>query len=889
MADEKSVVYNVSIEYGGLKQSQEDIQKRIVDLRNEQSKLDATTKEGQKAIRENTAALSALNTQYKTNEKALKDLTSAEKSNIDSTNFANNSISQNRELLKGLTADYIRLQNPTAEQTKRLKGLTDTLKAQEEAIGDTRRSVGSYKESFKSVLEQFPTFTKGLQGVTNGFKALSAGNPFTLILMALTPLIQSFLKLEPVTNAVNGVFEAISSTITTIVVSIKTFVEGITSGAGILDSFSNAFSGFGSKVAEATKEGYNLVQALDDLEDAERANQASIAETNRNVAILIAKSKDRTKTEKERIGFLQEANKQEEAQLKKDQKLSDERVKIAAAELSRAIRLGKDRDTAEQSLADAQQKRFEVQQAAGTQTERNQGRINMLLDAEAEKRKKEAEEYQKNIEAKTKRQLDFLKVEQSKTAEAYAISLNDLKQSLANKEKTQQQYDDALRLLALKNIDDQIDDLKKRNSKLTKLDDEIAKLRIQKKSMEIDGQIELNKKLETSEVETRQRTQSKIENVNDQLMADAKTRYMVELDAANGNADAKLAAQQRYADEVYAIQIDTLNKQIALLEADTANADKNAAEIAKMRIAYQNLVTENGIKSIDEIDAASKKSADDWEADFKKRAEQVAQVSQMVLGALQDANNQAAEKELRTLEETTKAKSEALKNQLNKDLISIKDRVAKGLLTKEQGDAEEAKLQEKSDARQIQIEKDALRQENEIKRKQFETDKRYAIAQTIITTALNVIKAFPNLFAMIVAGAQGAIQLSAIKSQEFVPAFAQGGLVEGFAGGGLSGTKIKKGMGIPIKRSNGDNLLATIKTGEVILNQHQQSALGGARTFKRIGVPGFADGGMVNANNITNESDRVVEAIKNLNLVVSVSEITSVQNRIQAIETATSI
>ncbi len=79
--------------------------------------------------------------------------------------------------------------------------------------------------------------------------------------------------------------------------SIKTFVEGITSGAGILDSFSNAFGGFGSKVAEATKEGYNLVQALDDLEDAERANQASIAETNRNVAILIAKSKDRTKAQ----------------------------------------------------------------------------------------------------------------------------------------------------------------------------------------------------------------------------------------------------------------------------------------------------------------------------------------------------------------------------------------------------------------------------------------------------------------------------------------------------------------------------------------------------------------------------------------------------------------
>ena len=407
--------------------------------------------------------------------------------------------------------------------------------------------------------------------------------------------------------------------------------------------------------------------------------------------------------------------------------------------------------------------------------------------------------------------------------------------------------------------------------------------------MEIDGQIEQNKRLEANEVETRQRAQAKIENVNDKLMADAKTRYMVELDMANGNADAKLAAQQRYADEVYFIQIDTLNKQIALLEADTKNADKNAAEIAKMRIAYQNLVTENGIKSINEIDAATKKSADDLDADFKQRAEKLAAVTQMVLGALQDANNAAAEKELKRLEQTTKAKSDVLKKQLDTDLIKIKDNIAKGLITQEQGDEQAAKLQEKSDARQLQIANNALKQENEIKRKQFESNKRYSIAQIIITTALNVIKAFPNAYAMGVAAGLGVIQLAAVSSQQFVPAFAEGGLVEGFAGGGLSGTKISKGMGVPIKRSNGDNLLATVKTGEVILNQHQQAALGGSRTFKRIGVPGFANGGMVNQNDVSNSSNELVQAIKNLNLVVSVSEITSVQNRIQAIETATSL
>jgi len=46
-------------------------------------------------------------------------------------------------------------------------------------------------------------------------------------------------------------------------------------------------------------------------------------------------------------------------------------------------------------------------------------------------------------------------------------------------------------------------------------------------------------------------------------------------------------------------------------------------------------------------------------------------------------------------------------------------------------------------------------------------------------------------------------------------------------------------------RSNGDNVLATVKRGEVVLNERQQAALGGAATFRSIGVPGFATGGMV--------------------------------------------
>lgn len=69
-----------------------------------------------------------------------------------------------------------------------------------------------------------------------------------------------------------------------------------------------------------------------------------------------------------------------------------------------------------------------------------------------------------------------------------------------------------------------------------------------------------------------------------------------------------------------------------------------------------------------------------------------------------------------------------------------------------------------------------------------------------------------------------------------IPPFATGGLVTG---------------GVPIKRSNGDNVLATLKKGEVVLNESQQRALGGAAMFRHIGVPGFASGGLVGSNTAT--------------------------------------
>lgn len=415
MADvEKSAVLKVEVDFGDLEKNQAEISSRINDIRNEQLKLDVSTKENQKTFKENAATLRTLEQQQKLNQKSINELTAAEKASTDTTNFNNNSIKQNRELLKELNAEYIRIQKPTKEQTDKLKNLTDTLKQQEGAIGDNRRNVGNYAESFKGVLSTLPGLGKGLEGVSLGFKAITSSNPFGLIFQILQPLIASFLKLEPVTNTISGIFEGFSATINVIVTSVKNFFDLVSSGAGFFSSFSQAFGGLGSNIASAAKEGYNLVQALDELEDAQRANQNLIAQTNRDTAILIAQSKDRTKSEKERIELLKEANRLEEEQLKRDLRLANLDVAIKARDLQQAILKGtKDRDTAEQALADAIDKRFQVEQAFGTQTEKSQGRINGLLESEQAIRDKASEKRQAQIDkanaAEEKRLADLKK------------------------------------------------------------------------------------------------------------------------------------------------------------------------------------------------------------------------------------------------------------------------------------------------------------------------------------------------------------------------------------------------------------------------------------------------------------------------------------------------
>ncbi len=147
---------------------------------------------------------------------------------------------------------------------------------------------------------------------------------------------------------------------------------------------------------------------------------------------------------------------------------------------------------------------------------------------------------------------------------------------------------------------------------------------------------------------------------------------------------------------------------------------------------------------------------------------------------------------------------------LNERKIRALDaRLKKGIISQQQYD------------REVQlIERNQEKREKEIRRRQFERQKRQQLLQAVINTAEAVTEALPNILLAAIVGAAGAIQIGLIASQK-PPEYARGGQLGGSShaeGGnpildGKTGRKIaeiEKGEGIINKRSMADGNVYTV-------------------------------------------------------------------------------
>lgn len=320
------------------------------------------------------------------------------------------------------------------------------------------------------------------------------------------------------------------------------------------------------------------------------------------------------------------------------------------------------------------------------------------------------------------------------------------------------------------------------------------------------------------------------------------------LQTAFSNAVVGSGTQKELAVKLSAInnQIKSAVEQQNQILADATRGNllnnlKNAEQLATLPLTVEPL------KSIKASDLAKKEKED-----LKKVQDEIIKNSADAAKKQKEINDQ----QLKDKQENTQKLIESVSN----SILSVTDIIATFQQARAEKEAEavneqitntennitelEAKAEKASGIRKKRIERDIASQKELLKQQQAEAEairikaakeeKRIAIIQAIIQGALAFQRALAqgSFLLAIPTGIAAAAQIATIAAQPL----AEGGVV--------TGQRVNQKQNIPT-RSNGDNVLAYVKRGEVVLNQRQQSLLGGSPTFRKLGIKGFAEGGMV--------------------------------------------
>jgi hypothetical protein len=340
--------------------------------------------------------------------------------------------------------------------------------------------------------------------------------------------------------------------------------------------------------------------------------------------------------------------------------------------------------------------------------------------------------------------------------------------------------------------------------------------------------------------------------------------------------------EEQFSNELFNIQRERIEKELQLIqqrEKQIANSSTEAAKQENQNILLQkqNLYTElakldksladEQIKNQEEVTAKSKELSSQRLAQFQEDFNLIAEGFKAGLQVLTDLQTISDERRNKQIEEQEQQNQE--QNQLLKDRLSN----ATGL--------EAQFLQQQITANESAAATIAKNKER-IEKEQAKKAKARAIIESIIQTALAVVQALPNVPLSVIAGVTGAAATATIAAQPLATGGVVGALGSEIVQFNNGGKVTSKGNIKPL--SNGDNVLATLKTGEVVLNEKQQQKIGGFTALRAAGVPNFAEGGLVGSPSSLIQKTTTLEADSKSVLSKLEAGIASTNERIDRIQ-----
>lgn len=431
--------------------------------RQEIDRLKQANKELTKAEGDNSVAIQKNAIEIKKNSTIVRENERIVLANEKAQQSNTGSITQMREQLKIVSKQWADLSKEERENTdigkklsKQKLELTERLKAEEKATGDTRRNVGNYTEGVKDALKQSGLFgqtigalekaqygysvaMKGATFATSSFKKVLVSTGIGAIVVVLGSLVSYLTRTQEGMDKVSQATEAVSTFVGVLLDSLSNL------GKQIFNSIIPTFKGLGDIIAglvtfdlERLKEGVNGVKdalsgiepinvlevgkaAIQAAKDAARLKkeiqEINVAEADLNVERAKSRalinqlrrdSQDENNTLEERERLLKEAIGLEQEQINKSLELRKQRLDVIkqqnALTDSTEEDLQKERDL-EIEIAKLEEeslnKQIELQgQLRGIEAKREAARLKAIQAADEEQRKR-IEESLARLEAET--------------------------------------------------------------------------------------------------------------------------------------------------------------------------------------------------------------------------------------------------------------------------------------------------------------------------------------------------------------------------------------------------------------------------------------------------------------------------------------------------------
>lgn len=312
---EKVVLISADIDTTKAVKDAQALRTEVEKLKAKTEELKKTQGETSKEYVEASAQLKATQSELRSHENILGKVVAANKANTGSISQMRAELSVVSKAWADLSKEE-RLNSDTGKQLAARKlELTEALKAEEKATGDTRRNVGNYTEAMKGLpgpigaaVNSTKSFATGLKGIMK-IPIVAAITAIVAIFAGLIKIFKSTdsgsTELQARMEQMKAILDVLRQRVITLTGAFKDLFHGNFKKAaeGIRDSFSE----IGQQINVATEAAYEYIKSMDRITDSENNYISQSAEVRNAIAKLEYTAQDRNKSTTERKKALEDA------------------------------------------------------------------------------------------------------------------------------------------------------------------------------------------------------------------------------------------------------------------------------------------------------------------------------------------------------------------------------------------------------------------------------------------------------------------------------------------------------------------------------------------------------------------------------------------------------